>query len=118
MPEAAASGLWTTPTDYARLIIALIASYRGEDDSFLSPETTRDMMTEVSPSIYGLGPELGGEGPTRNFVHGGANNSYRAFMSGYFDGSDGLVIFTNGTRGNELIGEIRRAVAMAGWPSH
>lgn len=118
MPEAGASGLWTTPTDYAQLIIALMASYHGEDDTFLSPEITHDMMTEVSPSTYGLGPELGGEGPTRNFVHGGANNSYRAFMSGYFDGSDGLVIFTNGTGGNELIGEIRRAVAMAGWQSH
>ena len=118
MPEAAASGLWTTPTDYARLIVALIASYHGEDESLLRRETTADMMSEVPPSIFGLGPELGGEGLSRNFVHGGSNNSYRAFMVGYLNERAGLVIFTNGTRGNELIGEIRRAVAMAGWPSH
>ncbi|MCG8468874.1 MAG: beta-lactamase family protein [Gemmatimonadetes bacterium] len=118
MPEAAASGLWTTPSDYARLIIAFIESYQGDGETFLTYETARDMMTEVPPGIFGLGPELGGEGPTRNFVHGGANNSYKAFMAGYLAEGDGLVIFTNGTQGNRLIGEIRRAVAVAGWDSH
>ncbi|MGH7541177.1 MAG: serine hydrolase domain-containing protein [Gemmatimonadota bacterium] len=118
MPAAAASGLWTTPSDYARLIIALIESYQGDGDTFLSLETARDMMTEVPPSIFGLGPEVGGEGPTRNFVHGGANDSYRALMAGYLAEGDGLVIFTNGARGSELIPEIRRAVDLAGWPSH
>lgn len=118
MPEAAASGLWTTPSDYARLILALIESYQGDGDTFLRRETARDMMTEVPPSIFGLGPEVGGEGPTRNFVHGGANDSYRALMAGYLAEGDGLVIFTNGARGAELIREIRRAVDLAGWPSH
>lgn len=118
MPEAAASGLWTTPSDYARLIIALIESYQGDGDTFLSYETARDMMTEVPPSIFGLGPEVGGEGPTRNFVHGGANDSYRAWMAGYLAEGDGLVIFTNGARGSDLISEIRMAVDAAGWPSH
>ncbi len=118
MPEAAASGLWTTPSDYARLIIALIESYQGDGDTFLRYETARDMMTAVPPSIFGLGPEVGGEGPTRNFVHGGANDSYRAWIAGYLAEGDGLVIFTNGARGNELIAEIRMAVDAAGWPSH
>jgi CubicO group peptidase (beta-lactamase class C family) len=118
MPEAAASGLWTTPSDYARLIIALIESYQGDGDTFLTFEIARDMMTEVPPSIFGLGPEVGGEGPTRNFVHGGANDSYRAHMSGYLAQGDGLVIFTNGARGGELIREIRLAIADAGWQSH
>jgi len=118
MPEAAAAGLWTTPTDLAHLIIALIESYRGGGDTFLRHETAKDMMTEVPPGIYGLGPELGGEGPTRNFVHGGVNDSYRAFMAGYLAEGDGLVILTNGPRSSELIFEIRRAVDLAGWPSH
>ncbi|MDX1395044.1 MAG: serine hydrolase domain-containing protein [Gemmatimonadota bacterium] len=118
MPESAASGLWTTPSDYAKLIIALIESYQGDGDTFLSHDTARDMMTEVPPGIFGLGPEVGGEGPTRNFVHGGANDSYRALIAGYLAEGGGIVIFTNGTRGSELIGEIRRGIAMAGWPSH
>lgn len=118
MPETAASGLWTTPSDFARLILALIESYQGDGDTFLRYETARDMMTEVPPGIFGLGPEIDGEGPTRNFVHGGANDSYRAFMAGYLAEGDGLVIFTNGARGSELIPEIRLAVAAAGWPSH
>lgn len=118
MPEAAASGLWTTPSDLAKLIIALVESHQGDGETFLTIETARDMMTEVPPSIFGLGPEVGGEGPTRNFVHGGANDSYRAFMAGYLAEGDGLVILTNGARGSELIPEIRRAVDLAGWPSH
>lgn len=118
MPEAAASGLWTTPSDYAKLILALIESYQGDGDTFLEYETARDMMTEVPPGIFGLGPEVGGEGATKNFVHGGANNSYKALMAGYVAEGDGIVIFTNGTRGNELINEIRRGIAMAGWQSH
>ncbi len=118
MPEAAASGLWTTPSDYAKLIIALIDSYHGRENAFLAQETAHDMMTAVPPGIFGLGPEVGGEGETLNFVHGGANDSYRALMAGYINLEGGLVIFTNGTQGNRLIGEIRRAVQAAGWPSH
>jgi len=118
MPEMAASGLWTTPSDFSKLIIALIDSYHGQEDAFLTQETAHDMMASVSPSDYGLGPEIGGEGETLSFAHGGANNSYRAWMSGYIDSKSGLVIFTNGTQGSRLIGEIRRAVEVAGWPSH
>lgn len=118
MPEAAASGLWTTPSDYGLLIIALIESYHGDGGTFLSFETARAMMTEVPPSIFGLGPEVGGEGATRNFVHGGSNDSYKAFMAGYLAEGDGLVIFTNGASGSELIREVRHAVDAAGWPSH
>ena len=117
MPEAAASGLWTTPSDYARLVIALIESYQGDGDTFLSYELARDVMTEVSPSAFGLGPALDGEGPTRRFFHTGANDSYRAYMRGFLHSADGVVIFTNGERGPELIDEMRQAVIDAeGWP--
>lgn len=116
MPEAAASGLWTTPSDYAKLVIAFIESYRGVDGSFLSRDLARDVMTEVAPSSYGLGPELAGEGPARRFSHGGSNDSYKAYMRGHLETGDGVVIFTNGARGSELIGEALESVAAAeGW---
>lgn len=116
MPETGASGLWTTPSDYAKLVIAFIDSYRGEPGSFLSQDLAREMMTEVEPGAYGLGPALSGEGPTRHFLHGGANDSYRAYMQGNLGTGDGVVIFTNGERGAPLAFEALGSVAAAeGW---
>src|SRR3546814_15128326 len=54
MPEMAASGLWPTPSDYARILVALIAAWRGGDKAFRSPAPARDMMKEVGPSRFGL----------------------------------------------------------------
>jgi CubicO group peptidase (beta-lactamase class C family) len=115
-PEMAASGLWTTPSDLARLLTALMDSYRGSGD-FLPRSLAAEMMSEVGPSIFGLGPRLSGEGPTRHFAHGGSNDSYKSWFEGHLDTGDGLVIFTNGAGGVELYTEIRSAIADAlGWP--
>jgi len=117
MPETAASGLWTTPSDYAKLVIALIESYQGVDGSFLSHSVTQDMMTEVDPSSYGLGPALHGSSETRRFHHGGSNNSYKAWMEGHLQTGDGVIVFANGAGGGALTHEIAVAVGKAeGWP--
>lgn len=116
MPEMAASGLWTTPSDYAQLVIALIESYQGKPGSFLSTALARQMMTEVGRSQVGLGPFLEGEGLDRRFSHGGANDSYHTWMEGHLATGNGMVVFTNGSRGQRLYEEVRRAVALAeGW---
>jgi CubicO group peptidase (beta-lactamase class C family) len=116
MPETAASGLWTTPTDYAQLVIALIKSYQGAPDSFISARLAHQMMTEVGRSPFGLGPVLEGEGMDRRFLHGGSNNSYKAWAEGHLATGDGLIVFTNGANGSRLYAEVRRAVALAeGW---
>lgn len=116
MPETAASGLWTTPGDYSKLVIALIESYRGAGDAFIGAALAQDMMTEVGPSRVGLGPFLDGHGLTRRFSHSGANDSYRAWMEGHLGTGNGAVIFTNGSNGTYLIPEVRRAIAASeGW---
>lgn len=119
MPETAASGLWTSPSDLARLIIALIRSHQGVEDPFLDQAVAIDMMTAVAPSEFGLGPQLDrgpGTEANRRFSHGGSNNSYKAWMEGHLDTGNGLVVLTNGARGRELIREIRRAIPEAeGW---
>lgn len=115
MPEMAASGLWTTPSDYARMVVALIHSYQGTG-GFLSGPLARQMMMAVGPSRFGLGPILSGEGMSRRFSHSGANDSYRAWMEGHLATGNGVVIFTNGANGGALYAEVRRAIAGAeGW---
>lgn len=117
MPQRAASGLWTTPSDYARLMIALMESYQGRRSStFLTPTLAHQMMSEVGPSLFGLGPQLAGRGATRRFYHFGSNDSYKALMEGHLTTGNGFVIFTNGANGFDLIDEARRALTIAeGW---
>ncbi len=105
MPEAAASGLWTTPTDLSKLIITLMKGYEGEND-YLSQAIVKDMMTPVHPSDYGLGPKIKEAQNTLQFMHGGSNDSYRARFIGTLDTQNGIIIFTNGTAGNQLINEL------------
>ncbi|MDI3288695.1 serine hydrolase domain-containing protein [Polyangium sp. 15x6] len=110
--ETGASGLWTSAYDLGRFVGGLIQSYQGRAD-FLPQPLAMAMMTEVSPSVFGLGPRLGGTGVGRHFFHMGANDSYLAFMEGYPETGDGYVILTNGSGGGKLVVEIRNALADA-----
>jgi len=115
MPELAASGLWTSARDLALLVIALNESVRDEG-TFLPQSLARDMMTRVPGSWHGLGPRLNGAGETRDFHHGGANNSYRAWIEGHLATGDGLVVLTNGTDGHWIYSELRQSAEDAfGW---
>ncbi|KRA16906.1 serine hydrolase domain-containing protein [Lysobacter sp. Root604] len=113
--EGGASGLWTSANDLGRLVGALIKSYQGRGDFLPQPLATA-MMTEVSPSVFGLGPRLGGSGQSRYFFHMGANESYLALMEGYPETGDGYVVLTNASNGGVLIDEIRNALADAIMP--
>ena len=110
--ESAASGLWTSANDLGAFVAAILRSYRGKDD-FLHRDTAVRMLTPVARSWFGLGPRLDGEGPSRTFHHGGANDSYRAWIEGYPETGDGFVILTNGANGNDLAREIRNALTDA-----
>lgn len=113
MPEAAASGLWTTPTDLARLMIALMDAYAEQAGGLISPALVRDMMTEVSPGPFGLGPALNGENETRVFEHTGANESYKALIYANLATKDGIIVLTNGANGRYVRDEVLRAFKAA-----
>lgn len=116
-PELAASGLWTCADDLARLVTALTQSYQGKSAPFLPRNIAIDMMTPVSPGVFGLGPRLAGEGASAIFHHGGANASYNAYIEGNLACGDGVVILANGANGAVLGDEIRNGVSDAmGWP--
>ncbi|MBS0363281.1 MAG: beta-lactamase family protein, partial [Proteobacteria bacterium] len=118
MPEMAASGLWTTPSEYAKMLGGLIAAYQGRAGGLISPALARQMMTPVGPSQVGLGPFLDGHGTTRRFSHYGSNDSYKAYFEGNLFTGDGVVIVTNSEGAGPIRDEVRRAVAAAeGWES-
>lgn len=116
MPEMAASGLWTSANDLAVFIIALVDD-TDDADAFLPADLREDMMTRVPQSWHGLGPRLNGEGATRVFHHGGANDSYLTWVEGHISSGDGIVILTNSAVGWRAYREFRRAAEGAfNWP--
>jgi CubicO group peptidase (beta-lactamase class C family) len=117
-PQAAAAGLWTTPTDLARFAIELQESYKGKSNLVLSVDMTRQMLTKQLGG-YGLGLWLGGRETVTNFSHAGQNEGFTCILVAYLDTGQGAVIMTNGDRGSGLFNEILRAIAREyGWPDY
>jgi CubicO group peptidase (beta-lactamase class C family) len=116
-PEAAAAGLWTTPTDLASLAVEVQKSLRGESNRILSREMTRRMLSPMEPGGHGLGFGLSrpGEGDAR-FGHGGSNHGFKCTLQAFVEGGQGVAIMTNGDLGSALAQEVLRAVAAEyGW---
>lgn len=115
-PEQAAAGLWTTPSDYARFLIALQDSWGGRAGALLKPDTTRTMMTPVLGDA-GLGVNVIKRGARTAIVHGGVNEGFRCQFVMFLDGArEGAVVMTNGENGGMILGDILQALeASYGW---
>jgi CubicO group peptidase (beta-lactamase class C family) len=113
-PEQAAAGLWTTPTDLAKLMLAVQRAQAGET-KLLPAGLTREMLTPVRGN-YGLGWGLRGEGDNLSFSHGGSNAGFRCFAFAYAAKGQGAVVMTNSDTGDALASEILRSIAAEyGW---
>lgn len=103
-PELAVGGLWTTPSDLARIGIELSLSEKGKSNRVLSPSMAREMLRlQVDPKIetlngprmlMGLGWELGAEAGPQRFGHSGTNVGYLAQVIMWDDGH-GVVVMVN-----------------------
>lgn len=69
-PELAVAGLWTTPTDIARYIIAVQRAYAGRSHQTLEPGMAREMLNPGLGS-RGLGPAISGSGQAARLGHDG-----------------------------------------------
>lgn len=124
-PELAAAGLWTTSTDLAHFLLAVLDALAGRQGSVLSQSTTAEMLTPVHGSAEALPPGLGryglgwlvrGTAPDRQFWHNGVNDGFANCMV-IFENGHGAVVMTNGAGGQVLVGEILRSIAAEyGWP--
>jgi CubicO group peptidase (beta-lactamase class C family) len=119
-PEMAASGLWSTASDLARLVLELQLSKAGKSNKLLSTATVQQMFTkQTSDSNIGLGIYIDDEGANMRFSHTGAQLGWNAEMLGYVENGRGAVILlNNGYTGGLLKPEIKRAIAVEyGWPN-
>ena len=117
-PELATSGLWTTPTDLTKVIIAMQNALLGKDESLLTQQSARDMITPVSVGRFGIGWSISQRNNGWYFSHSGANWGYRTWAIGHIRKRYGLVVMTNSESGMSLINQLADRVESAyGWDS-
>ena len=114
-PEQAAASLWTTPTEYAAIVVDVMRSYTGRTGVVLDRATAKLLL---DPS-FALGFGVGREGIMGAIAigHTGANEGYRCEFAAVPDLGDGVVVMTNSDAGGELASTVIGAVASEfAWP--
>ncbi|MCG8434888.1 MAG: beta-lactamase family protein, partial [Gammaproteobacteria bacterium] len=115
-PDAALApvSLHTTVNDYATFLLAVLQSdvtEYGLDqewiDELLNTEVSVDSTLNLA---WASGWALQQHEEQRYFFHWGANPHFRSFVIGSRESNSGLVIFTNGTNGLELIAELTNLI--------
>jgi uncharacterized protein DUF3471/beta-lactamase family protein len=116
LPELAPDGLWTTPTDLARLLIEVQKARVGKSNKILSMKSINQMLTPQIDNVA-LGWLVDGKDDSARFSFAGSNVGYKSRMVAYMNSGRGVVVMTNGENGAELTTEILRSVAAEyGWP--
>jgi len=117
-PELEAAGLWTTPTDLAKLAVALQRALAGRDAALLPRELAREMITPVGVGPFAVGFQIGKNGEGWYFSHGGSNWGFRATLTAHVRKGYGAAVMTNATGGGPLAEAlIKRIAAAYGWDS-
>lgn len=114
-PESAAKGLWTTPSDYAAILIDLLAAAEGRPARLLGPEAARTLL-RAQVENFGLGFFVEGRGEALHFRAAGATRGFACAMVVYPGEGQGCVVMTNSDNGDVLIEEVLAAFSEAyGW---
>lgn len=119
LPEMAAAGLWTTPSDLASLVVEIMRTYNGHSGNMLRTPFIQPALALQPTGEWGLGFHLPGTGSEQRFEHSGGNIGYACLLDAYKEKPIGAVVMTNSDDGYALVQEIFRAVARAyGWPKY
>lgn len=115
-PELGPASLWSTPTDLLHWAMAITDARAGRSKAILSDTMATRMLT-VEKAPTGLGPFLEGSGRAFRFGHGGDNAGFHADLVYFPETGQGAAIMTNGDLGQQLIAEIKLAIAAEyHWP--
>jgi CubicO group peptidase (beta-lactamase class C family) len=109
-PEQAAAGLWTTPSDLARLLIEVQRSASGQSNRVLSRAIVQEMLSPVGVGDYAVGFSISKIGQGWYFGHGGSNWGFRGTVLAHKVKGYGLAILTNADQGGQVANELSRRI--------
>jgi CubicO group peptidase (beta-lactamase class C family) len=113
IPQQAAGGLWSTPTDIAKFIIETELSYEGKSNKILDQHITKKQLTPYQNPSSALGVFKGQLGTQKFFTHSGSLWGFRCKYIGNLETGEGIVIMTNSENAERLIDEIILSVSEA-----
>lgn len=92
-PEQAAASLWTTPTEYAAIVIDVMRSHTEGTGVVLDRATARQLLDRD----FAVGFGVSGEGIMGAIAigHAGANEGFRCEFAAVPDIGDGVIVMTN-----------------------
>lgn len=116
---AAASGLWSTPTDLAKFAINVSKSYLAKNNNLVSKSIAVQMLTRQKNTDYGLGFVVNGAAKTLNFRKAGHNTGYHNELLMFPNSGNGVVIMTDSENGEYVINYIIPIIAKKyNWPCY
>ncbi|PEL85948.1 serine hydrolase domain-containing protein [Bacillus wiedmannii] len=115
-PFAAASGIWTTPTDLSTLVIEIIHSLQGKGKLKLSQKLVQDMISPQDCSKWtGLGVFLDDSNKDLQMYSLGWGVGFQCMMICYPYRGNGAVIMTNADLGvhqmEGIIGDVLKTLS-------
>jgi CubicO group peptidase (beta-lactamase class C family) len=93
--EACGAGLWTTPTDFAKLILELQRTMAGKGGHIFTSASVKQLLTPQSKSGNALGFFIEKRGDRSYFHHDGLNEGFISDYYASMTGGDGVVIMAN-----------------------
>jgi CubicO group peptidase (beta-lactamase class C family) len=120
-PQLAAAGLWTTPTDIAKLLIE-VGNALGGNGAVLTEPSASAMLSPIDNFQYGLGGAIRNIGQSSSvlFMKSGGNYGFSTWLAFYpgLGGGEGLVAFTNTAWKPKVFASIFGAAGKAmNWPN-
>ncbi len=131
-PELAAAGLWTTPSDLAKVVLSVQNTHAGKSRQIISTEMMKQALSfraataetvpgqaRRRPSRMSLGFFIDeGTGENVRFRHSGGNEGFACELIGYVEGDWGAVIMTNGSSAGLMEEIIHAIVEVYRWPDY
>lgn len=111
MPELAAAGLWTTPSDLALYGIEMMKAYHG-NSKHITKESMDTMLTRVMPNTpTGLGLYIPKDNSKGYFDHTGSNYGYHSIMCFQAEENKGYVAMMNSDIGEDFYHELNGTIS-------
>jgi CubicO group peptidase (beta-lactamase class C family) len=116
-PTQAPAGLWTTPVDLVRFILAMQGAFDGTPSPLSTVAMAREMIApQPGNPAWGLGFQFGQSpgGPTVG--HSGSNTGFKCRWLTFRNSGQGVVVMTNGENGGMVMNDIMPVLAASqGW---